>query len=63
MLLRVGGYVPIGKGPDPHSLQALTAADVVGQTAAFRDAASTLGLRSEYGASAGGVFVQLAVYR
>ncbi len=63
VLLRLGGFVPVGKGPDPRALQALTPTDVLGQTAAFADATSTLGLRSEYGASAGGVFLQVAVYR
>ncbi|HEY3446151.1 MAG TPA: hypothetical protein VGK67_07290 [Myxococcales bacterium] len=63
VLVRVGGFIPIGKGPDPHALQALGASDVLGRTAAFQDAVSTLGLRSEYGTSAGGAFVQVAVYR
>jgi len=63
VLLRLGGFVPVGKGPDPRALQALPPTDVLGQTAAFADATSTLGLRSEYGASAGGVFLQVAVYR
>ena len=63
VLLRFGGFIPIGRGPDPRALQALTVSDVVGQTQAFRDAVSTFGLRSEYGTAAGGVFVQLSAYR
>ncbi|MGC4121278.1 MAG: hypothetical protein QM765_43210 [Myxococcales bacterium] len=63
VLLRLGGFVPIGKGPDPRALQALEPGDVLAQTAAFKAATSTLGLRSEYGTSAAGVFLQVAVYR
>jgi hypothetical protein len=63
VLLRVGGFVPIGRRPDPSALQALTPADVLSGSDAFRSATSSLGLRSEYGASAFGALVQLAVHR
>ncbi len=60
--LRAGGYVPIGRHPDPRPLQALTTVDLLTQSAAFKRAASTLGVRSEYGVSPAGAFVELAAY-
>jgi hypothetical protein len=63
VLVRAGAFIPFGARADPSRARALGPADVVGGTPAFVDAISTLGLRSEYGAAAGGVLVQLAVYR
>jgi hypothetical protein len=62
VLMRVGGYLPLGRGPDPGALQALTANDLLSQTDAWRSATGSLGLRSEYGASPFGLFAQLAIY-
>jgi hypothetical protein len=62
VIVRVGGYVPIGSRPDSGLLRALTVSDVLGDTASFRDATSSLGLRSEYGASPWGAFVQVGIY-
>lgn len=62
VLLRLGGYVPIGKGPDPRGLQALTTTDLLTASPAYLDATSSLGLRSEYGASPWGLFVQVGLY-
>jgi hypothetical protein len=62
VLLRVGGYAPIGARPDPSSLEALGVEDLVLRTPAFASATSSLGFRSEYGASPWGVFAQLGVY-
>ena len=62
VILRVGGYIPIGKQPDPRALQALTLSDLVGRTPAFQSASGSLGLRSEYGSSPWGLFAQVGVY-
>jgi opacity protein-like surface antigen len=61
-ILRIGGDVPIGARPDPSGVQRLTPADVITTSPAYRAATQSLGLRSEYGASAWGVFAQLSVY-
>jgi opacity protein-like surface antigen len=61
-ILRIGGDVPIGARPDPSAVQRLTPADVVTASPAYRAAIQSLGLRSEYGASPWGLFVQLSVY-
>ncbi|HMY18882.1 MAG TPA: hypothetical protein PKA58_21295, partial [Polyangium sp.] len=61
LLLRFGGYVPIGRAPDVAPLQQLTPTDLLLQTDAWRNATRGFGLRSEYGASAFGMFVQLAI--
>jgi hypothetical protein len=60
--LRAGGYIPIGRTPNAAPLQQLTLADLLTQSAAFKRASSTLGLRSEYGVSPAGAFVELAAY-
>jgi hypothetical protein len=62
VLLRVGGYVPLGRQPDAAALESLTLSDLTSQSDAWRSATGTLGLRSEYGASPFGIFVQLAVH-
>lgn len=61
LLLRFGGYVPFGRAPDVAPLQQLTPNDLLLQTDAWRNATRGFGLRSEYGASAFGMFVQLAI--
>jgi len=58
----VGGYLPIGRQPDPSALQSLTLSDLISQTDAWRSATGSLGLRSEYGASPFGMFAQLVVH-
>jgi hypothetical protein len=62
MIVRAGGYLPLGAAPDPGPLRRLTVADVLSRNAAFTRATSSLGLRSEYGASPAGVFAQLGIY-
>jgi hypothetical protein len=62
VLVRAGGYIPLGKGPDPGPFQSLVLSDLVEGSPAFASAASSLGLRSEYGASPWGIFAQLGVY-
>ena len=60
VILRAGGFIPLGRAPDPSALRGLTGADVTTQE--FQDAASTLGLRSEYGVTSFGVLAQVGVY-
>lgn len=62
VLIRAGAYVPLGVPPDPRVFSTLTPTDVSTNSAAYQDATSTRGLRSEYGASSFGAFVQLGVY-
>ncbi len=62
VLVRLGGTLPIGRRPDPGALERLTVTDLAGPSADFRAATGSLGLRSEYGASAYGLFAQVAVY-
>ncbi len=62
VIVRAGGYIPLGASPDPEPLRRLTTADVLARSAAFTQATSTLGLRSEYGTSPAGLFAQLGVY-
>ena len=62
VLIRAGGYVPIGAPPDPHAYSALTPVDVVTNSPAYQTATTTRGLRSEYGASSFGAFVQVGIY-
>jgi hypothetical protein len=62
VLIRAGGYVPIGRGVDPSVFTALTVDDLRSASPAFRAALESRGLRSEYGSSAFGAFVQVGVY-
>lgn len=62
VIVRAGGYAPLGSRPDAALLQRVTLSDVVGGTGAFLSAISSLGLRSEYGASPWGAFLQVGVY-
>jgi hypothetical protein len=62
VLIRAGGYIPVGQGPNPAALRALTTTDVLTGSAAFTSAISSYGLRSEYGAAPGGLFAQVGVY-
>jgi hypothetical protein len=62
VILRVGAYGPVGAAPDPSALQQLHVSDLVTQDAAFTSAVSTLGIRSEYGLSPLGLFVEVGVY-
>ncbi len=62
ILVRAGGYVPLGRGPDASGLQALTPLDAATGSEAFRRETGSLGLRSEYGASPLGLFAQVGFY-
>jgi|APLak6261675434_1056106.scaffolds.fasta_scaffold00737_2 hypothetical protein len=62
VLLRAGAYLPLGRGPDTHVYDGLTENDVRTQSARFREATAARGLRSEYGSSSYGAFVQLGLY-
>jgi hypothetical protein len=62
LLLRAYGSVPLGKRPDPYSFGPLTPQDALLGTPAWRRATESLGIQSEFGTSAWGVFVQVAAY-
>jgi hypothetical protein len=62
VLLRAGGYVPLGRWPDATLYDGLTPADVLVNSAAFQAANATRGLRSEYGSSSFGAFLQVGAY-
>ncbi len=62
VILRAGASLPLGRWPDASGLRALTPADVLGQTDAWRAESRSLGVTSEYGMGSFGVFVQVAVY-
>lgn len=62
VIVRAGGYIPLGAAPDPEPLRRLTVGDVLTRSAAFTSATSSLGLASEYGASPAGLFAQLGIY-
>ncbi len=61
LLVRFGGYVPVGRGPNVEAIKQLTPNDLLLQTNAWQDATRGFGLRSEYGASSFGLFAQLAL--
>jgi hypothetical protein len=52
----------LGARPDAGVMESLTVSDVLHLTPAFLSAVSSLGLRSEYGTSPWGAFVQVGVY-
>ncbi len=60
VLIRGGLYVPIGKPPVVNSQ--LTTNDVLTNSVAWQQAVTTRGMRSEYGASSFGAFVQVGLY-
>ncbi|MBI4821773.1 MAG: hypothetical protein HY791_36270 [Deltaproteobacteria bacterium] len=62
VIVRAGAIVPIGAAPDPAALARLTAADVIDGSPRFQNAVRTLGIRSEYGSSPIGAFVQIGLY-
>ena len=62
VLVRAGGFIPIGQTIDLSLMRGLSGADVVGNTAAWQRATSTFGARSEYGLSAYGAFIQVGLY-
>jgi len=62
VLVRVGGFVPIGQGLDASLLRGLSGADVVSNSTSWQRATSTLGARSEYGLSGYGAFIQVGLY-
>ncbi len=62
VLLRVGAFLPLGKGPDQKAFQDLGASDVLEASPAFQSASSTLGVRSEYGMAAAGLMAQVAIH-
>jgi hypothetical protein len=62
LLVRAYGSVPLGKPPDPGSLGQLTPEDATLGTDAWRRATRSLGLKSEFGTSPWGLFIQVAAY-
>lgn len=62
ILVRIGGYVPIGSRPDAGALRRVTVPDLLSNNASFVAASSSLGLRSEYGSSPWGLFAQAGIY-
>ncbi|MEW5738685.1 MAG: hypothetical protein AB1938_07140 [Myxococcota bacterium] len=62
VLVRAGGYVPLGARPDETVFASLTPEDVVTVSDALVTARRTLGLKSEYGSSTWGAFVQVGLY-
>ncbi len=62
VLIRAGGFIPLGEGLDVPMLQALTPTDAATNSPAWQTANATLGARSEYGLSPFGVFVQVGLY-
>jgi hypothetical protein len=62
VLVRAGGYVPVGRGLKTSVFHGLTGADVVGNTPRWTTASTTLGAQSEYGLAGYGVFLQVGLY-
>ena len=62
VIVRAGGYLPVGSRPDAGLLRSLTVADVLAGSRTFLSPTSSLGLRSDYGASPWGAFAQVGVY-
>jgi hypothetical protein len=62
VIVRAGGYVPLGARPDKTVFTSLTAQDVLTGSEKFLTASRTLGLQSEYGSSTWGAFVQVGQY-
>ncbi|MBI5508673.1 MAG: hypothetical protein HY903_07960 [Deltaproteobacteria bacterium] len=62
VLVRFGGFLPLGRAPDSSGLRRLKPQDAALQTDVFLQAAGSLGLRSEYGASPYGLFAQIGLY-
>jgi hypothetical protein len=62
VLIRLGAFVPIGRGVDVTFLQTLTAHDAATNSASWQYATQTLAAQSEYGLSPYGVFVQVGLY-
>lgn len=62
VLLRFGGYVPIGAAPDATVFSSLTRNDALTLSPAFGSAQRSLGIKSEYGAATWGAFVQVGLY-
>ncbi len=62
VIFRAGGFLSVGRGADAHVFDGLDAADVSANDAAFHSAVTTLGLRSEYGITPFGVFIEVGLY-
>lgn len=62
VIVRAGGYVPLGAAPAAEVLSGVSARDILEGREPFKTAIRTLGLRSEYGASAWGAFVQVGLF-
>lgn len=62
LLLRGGASLPLGRTPDAVAFDALSGAEVLAQSDAFREAQRTRGLRSEHGSAPFAVFLQLGLY-
>src|SRR5512140_928647 len=56
VILRAGAILPLGAQPNTSWFRSLTGQDVLTNSAEWQRASSTLGLTSEYGASAAGLF-------
>lgn len=61
VLVRFGGFVPIGRSADTSELQRLTRSDLLTQNTAWLTATTGFGLRSEYGVSPFGLFAQIVL--
>jgi hypothetical protein len=62
LLLRGGASIPLGATQDASVFDALGPIDVFTQSEAFNSAVQSRGLRSEFGASAFSVFLQVGAY-
>ena len=61
VLVRVGAYVPLGRGPDVAAYQALTATNLATASPAFQSLQASRGLRANT-VRAHGAFVQAGLY-
>jgi hypothetical protein len=62
VLIRIGGYIPLGARPTAAAIQNLTVSDVLTASPAYVAAVSSMGLRSEYGSAGWSVFAQVGVH-
>jgi hypothetical protein len=62
VLVRIGGYIPLGARPTADAIRILTVEDVLTTSPAYVAATSSLGLRSEYGSAGWSVFAQVGFH-
>jgi hypothetical protein len=62
VLVRIGGYIPLGARPTADPIRSLTVDDVLTSSPAYIAATSSLGLRSEYGSAGWSVFAQVGLH-